>query len=118
MICLLDCLDLHERILGAQRIWNVPPFLLTNFASFELGDELHNLLWYARCMDLPRGMYLLRGMYILRGMDIDILRGGSLRVGGGLIAIGLLSPTLAPAMHSLLEHFMTGLEAGLDAIEV
>ena len=44
--------------------------------------------------------------------------GFSLRVGGGLMAIGLLSPTLAPAMHSLLEHFMTGLEAGLDAMEV
>jgi flagellar biosynthetic protein FliR len=51
--------------------------------------------------------------------QVNIMEMGfSLRVGGGLTAIGLLSPTLAPAMHSLLEHFMTGLEAGLDAIEV
>ena len=50
--------------------------------------------------------------------DNVLVMGFSLRVGGGLCAIGLLSPTLAPAMTSLLNQFMAGLEAGLDAIEV
>ena len=49
--------------------------------------------------------------------QVNILEMGfSLRVGGGLAAIGILSPTLAPAMTALLERFMTGLEAALDAI--
>lgn len=44
--------------------------------------------------------------------------GFSLRVAGGLTAMALLSPTLGPAMTAMLERFMAGLEAGLDAIEV
>lgn len=51
--------------------------------------------------------------------QVNVLEMGfSLRVGGGLLALCLLSPTLSTAMTSLLEHFMAGLEAGLDAIEV
>ncbi|MEL6431326.1 MAG: flagellar biosynthetic protein FliR [Planctomycetota bacterium] len=49
--------------------------------------------------------------------QVNVLEMGfSLRVGGGLAAIGLLSPTLAPAMETLLERFMAGLETGLDAL--
>jgi len=49
--------------------------------------------------------------------QVNILEMGfSLRVAGGLGAIGLLSPTIAPAMNSLLERFMRGLEMGLDAL--
>lgn len=51
--------------------------------------------------------------------QVNILEMGfSLRIGGGLLAIGLFSPTLSTAMTALLERFMAGLEAGLDAIEV
>ena len=44
--------------------------------------------------------------------------GFSLRIGGGMIALCVLSPTLSTAMTSLLEQFMAGLEASLDAMEV
>ncbi len=51
--------------------------------------------------------------------QVNVLEMGfSLRVGGGLLALCILSPTLSTAMTSLLDHFMAGLEAGLDAIEV
>ena len=51
--------------------------------------------------------------------QVNVLEMGfSLRVGGGLIALCLLSPTLSTGMTSLLEHFMAGLEAALDAMEV
>ncbi|QDV05019.1 flagellar biosynthesis protein FliR [Planctomycetes bacterium Poly30] len=51
--------------------------------------------------------------------QVNVLEMGfSLRVGGGLLALCLLSPTLSTAMTSLLEQLMAGLEAGLDAIEV
>ncbi len=51
--------------------------------------------------------------------QVNVLEMGfSLRVGGGLLALCLLSPTLSTAMTSLLEQFMSGLEAGLDAMEV
>lgn len=49
--------------------------------------------------------------------QVNIMEMGfSMRVGGGLTAICILSPTLAPAMTALLERFMTALEAGLNAI--
>lgn len=51
--------------------------------------------------------------------QVNVLEMGfSLRVGGGLLALCILSPTLSTGMTSLLEHLMAGLEAGLDAIEV
>ncbi len=51
--------------------------------------------------------------------QVNVLEMGfSLRVAGGLTALALLSPTLSTAMGALLQHFMNGLEAGLDAIEV
>ncbi|MEM8709399.1 MAG: flagellar biosynthetic protein FliR [Planctomycetota bacterium] len=51
--------------------------------------------------------------------QVNVLEMGfSLRVGGGLLALCIFSPTLSTAMTSLLDYFMAGLEAGLDAIEV
>lgn len=51
--------------------------------------------------------------------QVNVLEMGfSLRIGGGLVVLALLSPTLSTAMTALLERLMTGLEAGLDAIEV
>lgn len=62
---------------------------------------------------------LLIGLIARAVPQVNVLEMGfSLRVAGGLAAIGLLSPTLAPAMTAMLNHFMAGLEAGLDAIEV
>lgn len=61
---------------------------------------------------------LLLGLIARAVPQVNVLEMGfSMRVGGGLAAIGILSPTLAPAMTTMLEHFMAGLEAGLDAIE-
>lgn len=49
--------------------------------------------------------------------QVNVLEMGfSLRVGGGLAAVGLLAPMLAPALKSMLDHLMAGLEAGLDAL--
>ena len=51
--------------------------------------------------------------------QVNILEMGfSLRVGGGILAICILSPTLSTGLTAFLEHFMAGLEASLDAIEV
>ncbi|MEM9380817.1 MAG: flagellar biosynthetic protein FliR [Planctomycetota bacterium] len=62
---------------------------------------------------------LMIGLIARAVPQVNVLEMGfSLRVAGGIIAIGLLSPTLAPAMSTLLEHLMAGLEAGLDALEV
>lgn len=62
---------------------------------------------------------LLIGLIARAVPQVNVLEMGfSLRVGGGMVALALLSPTLAPAMTSLLNSFMSGLEAGLDAIEV
>jgi flagellar biosynthetic protein FliR len=62
---------------------------------------------------------LLIGLIARAVPQVNVLEMGfSLRICGGMVAIALMSPTLAPAMTSLLEKFMTGLEAGLDAIEV
>lgn len=61
---------------------------------------------------------VLLGLIARAVPQVNVLEMGfSLRVGGGLLAIGLLSPTLAPAMTALLERFMESLEVGLDAIE-
>ena len=61
---------------------------------------------------------LLLGLIARSVPQVNVLEMGfSLRVGGGLAAVGLLAPTLAPAMTTMLDHFMAALEAGLDALE-
>jgi hypothetical protein len=40
-----------------------------------------------------------------------------LRIVTGLAGLALFAPALEPAFGKLLEHFMHGLEAGLDALE-
>jgi len=92
------------------------PHMITAFFSqmFSAG-----IAFAAPILALLMMVSLTIGLIARAVPQVNVLEMGfSLRVGGGLAAIGLLSPTLAPAMHSLLEHFMTGLEAGLDAIEV
>ncbi|MDG1049190.1 MAG: flagellar biosynthetic protein FliR [Planctomycetota bacterium] len=92
------------------------PHMLASFFSqmFSAG-----IAFAAPILALLMMVSLTIGLIARAVPQVNILEMGfSLRVGGGLAAIGLLSPTLAPAMHSLLEYFMTGLEAGLDAIEV
>ncbi|MEM6674507.1 MAG: flagellar biosynthetic protein FliR [Planctomycetota bacterium] len=62
---------------------------------------------------------LLVGLIARAVPQVNVLElGFSLRIVGGLAALGLLSPTLAPAMTTLLEHFMGGLEMTLDAMEI
>ena len=62
---------------------------------------------------------VLLGLIARAVPQINVLEMGfSLRVGGGLFALCLLSPTLSTAMTALLEQLMSALEAGLDAIEV
>lgn len=61
---------------------------------------------------------LLLGLIARAVPQVNVMElGFSLRVGGGLAAVGILAPTLAPAMTTMLNHFMTVLEAGLDALE-
>ena len=94
---------------------NLPHMIAAFFSQMFLAG----IAFAAPILALLMMVSLTIGLIARAVPQVNIMEMGfSLRVGGGLIAIGLLSPTLAPAMHSLLEHFMTGLEAGLDAIEV
>lgn len=94
---------------------SLPATLSTFFAQlFSSG-----IAFAAPVLALLMMVSLMIGLLARAVPQINVLEMGfSLRVGGGLVAIGLLSPTLAPGMTSLLEQFMSGLEAALDAIEV
>jgi len=101
---------------GALQIGADLPHMIASFFSqmFSAG-----IAFAAPMLALLMMVSLVIGLIARAVPQVNVLEMGfSLRVGGGLAAIGLLSPTLAPAMHALLEHFMAGLEAGLDAIEV
>ena len=101
---------------GALEVGGSLPHMVAGFFSqmFAAG-----IAFAAPMLALLMMVSLVIGLIARAVPQVNVLEMGfSLRVGGGLAAIGLLSPTLAPAMHSLLEHFMHGLEAGLDAIEV
>lgn len=51
--------------------------------------------------------------------QINVLEFGfNLRISGGLVAMFLFAPVLAPALNRLLARLMQGLNAGLDAIAV
>lgn len=62
---------------------------------------------------------LLLGLLTRAVPQINVLEFGfSLRITGGLVAMFLFAPLIAPAMHRLLERLMTGLGTTLDAITV
>lgn len=92
---------------------NLPDTIVTLFTQlFSAG-----LAFAAPIVVLLMMISLTIGLIARAVPQVNILDlGFSLRVGGGLTAVGVLSPTMAPAMDALLAHFMTGLEAGLDAI--
>ena len=94
---------------------NLPDLITTLFTQlFSAG-----LAFAAPIVVLLMMISLTIGLIARAVPQVNILEMGfSLRVAGGLTAVGLLSPTMAPAMDALLQHFMTGLEAGLDAIEI
>jgi flagellar biosynthetic protein FliR len=61
---------------------------------------------------------ILIGLLARAVPHINVLEFGfSLRIVTGLAGLALFAPALEPAFGKLLEHFMHGLEAGLDALE-
>lgn len=94
---------------------NLPAVLVHLFSEFFAAG----IAFAAPVLVMLMMISVLIGLIARAVPQVNVLEMGfSLRVGGGLLALCMLSPTLSTGMTSLLDHFMAGLEAGLDAIEV